>query len=198
MPLSTVFSLNIFAMRQSCKYVSWQMEQRQAPDTDVYVLLYNNYTDALYAYGIGLGFDADTVKDAVHDMFLGFMNRQVDLSRVENIKAYLFRTLHNRLIDLYRAQVDTCVLSDREYSMQVSLTSLDTLIESEQTQRIRRTIESMLNRLSPKQREAVWMRYICEMDYDDIAVILDATPHAARKFVSKALKKLRRTGLAKE
>ena len=33
-------------------------------------------------------------------------------------------------------------------------------------------------------------RFVYEMEYDDIAVILDATPHAVRKFVSKGLGKL--------
>lgn len=185
-------------MRQRGKYVDWRITQRPDPDTDVYVMLYNDHVDALYAYGVGSGFDADTVKDALHDMFLGFMIRQVDLGRVENIKAYLFRALHNRLIDLHRVRVDTCTLSEREPGLHVSHTSLDTLIESEQAQRIRNIIESMLARLSPKQREAVWMRYICEMDYADIAAILDVTPHAVRKFVSKGLEKLRKSNPSAE
>lgn len=58
--------------------------------------------------------------------------------------------------------------------------------------RIRQTIESLLNQLSPKQREALLLRFVYEMEYDDIAVILDATPHAVRKFVSKGLGKLRK------
>lgn len=49
-----------------------------------------------------------------------------------------------------------------------------------------------LNQLSPKQREALLLRFVYEMEYDDIAVILDATPHAVRKFVSKGLGKLRK------
>lgn len=73
-----------------------------------------------------------------------------------------------------------------------SLTSLDAMIESEHVLRIRQTIESLLNQLSPKQREALLLRFVYEMEYDDIAVILDATPHAVRKFVSKGLGKLRK------
>ena len=76
--------------------------------------------------------------------------------------------------------------------MRVSLTSLDAMIESEHVLRIRQTIESLLNQLSPKQREALLLRFVYEMEYDDIAVILDATPHAVRKFVSKGLGKLRK------
>ena len=44
----------------------------------------------------------------------------------------------------------------------------------------------------PLKREALLLRFVYEMEYDDIAVILDATPHAVRKFVSKGLGKLRK------
>ena len=147
------------------KYDTRRIDRQYAEETDVYVMLYNSYADALYAYGMGFGFDNETVKDVIHDIFLDIMTRQVDLGRIVNIKAYLFRIVHNRLVDLHRSRVDKCDLSDREPGLRVSLTSLDAMIESE---------------------------HVYEMEYDDIAVILDATPHAVRKFVSKGLGKLRK------
>ena len=153
------------------KYDTRRIDRQYAEETDVYVMLYNSYADALYAYGMGFGFDNETVKDVIHDIFLDIMTRQVDL---------------------HRSRVDKCDLSDREPGLRVSLTSLDAMIESEHVLRIRQTIESLLNQLSPKQREALLLRFVYEMEYDDIAVILDATPHAVRKFVSKGLGKLRK------
>ena len=162
------------------KYDTRRIDRQYAEETDVYVMLYNSYADALYAYGMGFGFDNETVKDVIHDIFLDIMTRQVDLGRIVNIKAYLFRIVHNRLVDLHRSRVDKCDLSDREPGLRVSLTSLDAMIESEHVLRIRQTIESLL------------LRFVYEMEYDYIAVILDATPHAVRKFVSKGLGKLRK------
>ena len=137
------------------KYDTRRIDRQYAEETDVYVMLYNSYADALYAYGMGFGFDNETVKDVIHDIFLDIMTRQVDLGRIVNIKAYLFRIVHNRLVDLHRSRVDKCDLSDREPGLRVSLTSLDAMIESERVLRIRQTIESLLNQLSPKQREAL-------------------------------------------
>lgn len=154
------------------KYDTRRIDRQYAEETDVYVMLYNSYADALYAYGMGFGLDNETVKDVIHDIFLDIMTRQVDL---------------------HRSRVDKCDLSDREPGLRVSLTSLDAMIESEHVLRIRQTIESLLNQLSPKQREALLLRFVYEMEYDDIAVILDATPHAVRKFVSKGLGKLRKS-----
>lgn len=96
------------------KYDTRRIDRQYAEETDVYVMLYNSYADALYAYGMGFGFDNETVKDVIHDIFLDIMTRQVDLGRIVNIKAYLFRIVHNRLVDLHRSRVDKCDLSDRE------------------------------------------------------------------------------------
>ena len=146
------------------KYDTRRIDRQYAEETDVYVMLYNSYADALYAYGMGFGFDNETVKDVIHDIFLDIMTRQVDLGRIVNIKAYLFRIVHNRLVDLHRSRVDKCDLSDREPGLRVSLTSLDAMIESEHVLRIRQTIESLLNQLSPKQREALLLRFVYEME----------------------------------
>ena len=83
------------------KYDTRRIDRQYAEETDVYVMLYNSYADALYAYGMGFGFDNETVKDVIHDIFLDIMTRQVDLGRIVNIKAYLFRIVHNRLVDLH-------------------------------------------------------------------------------------------------
>lgn len=95
------------------KYDTRRIDRQYAEETDVYVMLYNSYADALYAYGMGFGFDNETVKDVIHDIFLDIMTSQVDLGRIVNIKAYLFRIVHNRLVDLHRSRVDKCDLSDR-------------------------------------------------------------------------------------
>lgn len=74
------------------KYDTRRIDRQYAEETDVYVMLYNSYADALYAYGMGFGLDNETVKDVIHDIFLDIMTRQVDLGRIVNIKAYLFRS----------------------------------------------------------------------------------------------------------
>ena len=43
------------------KYDTRRIDRQYAEETDVYVMLYNSYADALYAYGMGFGFDNETV-----------------------------------------------------------------------------------------------------------------------------------------
>ena len=78
---------------------------------DVCVYLYNSYADQLYAYGCGLGFDRETLKDAIHDVFLNLLARRRELGGVKNIRSYLFRAFYNRLIDFKRHECDTTELT---------------------------------------------------------------------------------------
>ena len=55
-------------------------------------------------------------------------------------------------------------------------------------------LEGMLNaigRLNKNWRQAIVMRYIQQLSYDDIAKQLGKTPHHARALCSKALNRLR-------
>ncbi|WP_418425371.1 RNA polymerase sigma factor [Alistipes sp.] len=157
---------------------------------DVCVYLYNSYADQLYAYGCGLGFDRETLKDAIHDVFLNLLARRCELGGVKNIRSYLFRAFYNRLIDFKRHECDTTELTPH-LDLRITVSFADSLIDTEQAARLKTMLEHMLNELSPMQKSAIYMRYMYEMEYAEIAEILDVTPHAVRKFVSKGLGKLR-------
>lgn len=141
-------------------------------------------------YGCGLGFDRETLKDAIHDVFLNLLARRRELGGVKNIRSYLFRAFYNRLIDFKRHECDTTELTP-QLDLRITVSFADSLIDTEQAARLKTMLEHMLNELSPMQKSAIYMRYMYEMEYAEIAEILDVTPHAVRKFVSKGLGKLR-------
>jgi len=67
----------------------------------------------------------------------------------------------------------------------------DLLIEEEEQQQIKREIEEMLGSLTDRQREIIYLRYVQEYDYPQIAQLLNISVHACRKLVSKAITSLR-------
>ena len=67
----------------------------------------------------------------------------------------------------------------------------DLLIEEEEQQQIKREIEEMLGSLTDRQREIIYLRYVQEYDYPQIAQLLNISVHGCRKLVSKAITSLR-------
>ena len=71
------------------------------------------------------------------------------------------------------------------------MTVLDELIRDEDRIQIQNGVEKYLNCLTSRQREAVYLRFIQDLDYEEIAVLLDMSPHGVRKLTSRAIIRIR-------
>lgn len=157
--------------------------------------IYNLYIDDLFVYALSLGFDRETSMDAIHDVFCKICAKEKLLESVTHIKFFLFRMLKNRLLDIYKSRKEEVSFSDQsvmdEMPFNVKVTIEDQLINREEEEKIKSTIESMLKALTNRQREVVYLRYSQGYDYSEIAELLSITVPSCRKLVHKSLSVLR-------
>lgn len=158
---------------------------------DAFSALYIKYVDELFAYGIGLGFDRDTLKDAIQDVFYKLYFEKKTLKKVVRLKFYLLKSLKNRLFDLYRSTVETTSISLHEASFPVKSTILDHIVGEEERKDIQNHIDQLLSKVTDRQREAIYLRFMQELEYEEIGELLEMTPPAVRKLVSRAIKRMR-------
>ncbi|SFK34953.1 RNA polymerase sigma factor [Proteiniphilum acetatigenes] len=162
---------------------------------------YNEYLDTLYSYALHLGFDEQTAMDAIHDVFYKLCTHHSSLNEINNLKSYLFRSLRNRLIDIKRInRENTTPFTGQDdvsegLPFQLHITIEDELIMKEDTEEICRKVENVLNRLTDRQREIVYLRYIKEQGYEEIAEIMQISVAACRNLVSKSISKLKESSL---
>lgn len=162
-------------------------------DRAAFESIYHSYVDELLSYGIGLGFNREEIKDAIQDVFFRVYINRHQVADVGNLKYYMFRALKNRLLDILRSDrmkknnIDT--ISEIGFSIQSC--TLESMIEDEERLIIQNKVESLLNLLTDKQREAVYLRYMHDMSYNEIADLLNITPKSAQKLVSRALERMR-------
>lgn len=158
--------------------------------------LYNLYVDNLYTYALYLGFEKEAIMDAIHDVFCKLAADEKKLHDISNMKLYLFRSLKNRLYDIFKARreyVGLSIIESEEMPFDIHITIEDLLISREEQLQIERSIAEMLGSLTERQREIVYLRYIQECDYEQIAELLHISVHGCRKLLSKAMQKLRDT-----
>ena len=156
-----------------------------------FIIIYNKYIDPLLSYGLGLGFNEEILKDAIQDVFIKLYSHRRQLKEVKNLKFYLFRSLKNRLLDLHKSSVEMCKVEDYCFHFALQTTALDNLIEKEDNDIMHERIEHFLSSLTDRQRECIYLRFFNEMEYEDIAKLLNITTHASRKLISRAIKKIR-------
>ena len=156
--------------------------------------IYNRYVDDLYTYALYLGFKKEIIMDAIHDVFCKFAASEKLLQDVSNIKFYLFKSLKNRLYDIYKARKEYAELSAidlQETPFNIQVTIEERLIGQEEQQQIKNQLAEMLESLTERQREIVYLRYVQEYDYEQISELLNISVHGCRKLLSKAMQNLR-------
>lgn len=160
---------------------------------------YNEHLDTLYSYALHLGFDEQTAMDAIHDVFYKLCTHHSSLKEINNLKSYLFRALRNRLIDIKRISREDNAPPQEEIQetlpFQLHVTIEDEFIMKEDAEEICRKVENVLNRLTGRQREIVYLRYIREQSYEEIAEIMQISVPACRNLVSKSINKLKESSL---
>lgn len=156
-----------------------------------YSLIYKKYINELFAYGMALNFDRETVKDAIQEVFYKLHSHKKQLKEVSSLKYYLLRMLKNHLLNHYRSQIETSEIGSEELTFSITTTILDELISREEQEKLKNQIDKLLQVLTDRQKEAIYLRFIQEMEYEEIGVLLDMTPQASRKLVSRAIKRMR-------
>lgn len=157
--------------------------------------LYRRYVHDLFSYASHLGFDPETCKDAIHDVFYKLCINQKQLDNVINVRYYLLRSLKNRLLDIHKQRKEVSQLPsdsvNQELPFTIHITIEDILIQSEDEENIKTVIGNMLQSLTAHQREIIYLRYTQECEYEEIARLMNISVHSCRKLIYKAITKLR-------
>lgn len=163
-------------------------------DDEAFSFFYKYFINDMYAYGRSLGADEKHVMDAVQDVFVKIFHDKPYLKSVEHFKFYLFKSLKNRLYDLFKSKSfsSTSDINGEVLNFSIKTTVLDDIIEEEDREIIRQKIEKLLSILTPLQKEAVYLRYIQDLDYAEISEMMGKSEVSIRKLVSEGIRKLRK------
>jgi RNA polymerase sigma factor (sigma-70 family) len=85
--------------------------------------------------------------------------------------------------------LSTIDLQETPFNIQITIE--DRLIDKEDQQQIKDQLSEMLDSLTERQREVVYLRYVQEYDYTQISELLNISVHGCRKLISKAMQNLR-------
>ena len=154
--------------------------------------LYCRFYALLRNYGIKLLPDKSLVEDCVQDIFIKLIQNHETLSPTVNVKGYLLKTLRHKLYDTIeknRKMEDISLYEDTFQTDELfSRISLDT---TEADERVKLLMKA-LTKLSPHQREIIYLYYVNGLGHDEIAEILGINYQSSKNLLSRTLSKLRR------
>jgi len=161
-------------------------------EDDAFSHLYLSLRPRLLHYGIKLCQDKELIEDCIQDLFyqLYFLGQQQ--KPIENIQVYVFVSLRRKVLSNIQKQRKLKQLfpSEKE-AIQIVFSQEDLVIADEQQASQGLQLTYMLNQLSPRQREIIYLRYYNGLDNGEIAEVLNISYQVVQNMVYKAFKKLR-------
>ena len=155
-----------------------------------YAELYNTFASPLYSYGMKFTSDITLVEDSIHDLFCTLWTSRERLSQPPSVKNYLFKSFRNcifKKINKTVVHLDEEQIMDFHFELAVD----DKLIKNENRLQVKRQIEEALEKLTPRQREIIYYRFYQNLEFDEIADIMNMQVRATYKLTARAMETLR-------
>lgn len=166
-------------------------------NSEAFESIFKKFNPVLLHFGIRFFHDQEIVEDCIQELFLKLWTARDQLPEVTNVKYYLITALRRSLLRNW-------VIQKRQSDMNQMLRALDPAAEEipsyESNIIVRQLVEQRthslavaIDRLPPRQKQAVYLKFYEEKSYDEITSIMKVNYQTARKFVYKALQAIRRT-----
>lgn len=159
-----------------------------------YQWLYETYENDLFSYGQAFGVEKEELEDAIHDVFLHLYEHDHRLWESNNIKAYLLNCLKNQIRMKKRKHNVLSLFPDKDeeaYDFLIVVNGFELLENRQERSEQIRILQEMLDSLTPRQREAIYLRYTQGLSYREIAELMHIQPTAAQKLVYRAINDMR-------
>jgi len=175
--------------KQSFDVSGWQ--RFQEGDYEVLGDLFRDLYEELYYYGLKLVLIPDLVKDTIQDIFVDVWSRRQKMGEVKNIKAYLFTSVRHELLRRMEKLRKESRVEDRE-NRSFEFSKEDFIVKEETETEATQILVQSLKRLTDRQREVILLRFNHEMEFQEIAFIMDMNVQSVRNLLFRALENIRR------
>lgn len=156
-------------------------------------ILYKKYTQRLYNYGMHYCHDRDIVMDSLQELFAAIWTKRKNLAVVHSVSAYLFKSFRRLLMKklTWRKRFMLSLETKHELCFEIVLPAQQ-LIEDDETMMLQReNIKRCIKGLTKRQREAIFLKFYNNLDYSDIASVMDLQVDSVYNIISKAIDSLR-------
>lgn len=153
--------------------------------------IYQTHIKYLLLYGLKFTNDRELVKDCIHDLFVDLYIHRETLGETNKIRPYLFICLKRKIIKSLKQTQNNISLNIEELPFLVDY-SLEKNIDFEETEQLKKKLLSeALNNLSSRQKEVIYLRFIEELEYEEISQLLEINYQSARNLIHRAIEQLR-------
>jgi len=152
-------------------------------EPEAFGFFYDQYAEKIYKYIVFKVSNRELAEDLTHEVFLLTWQHIIEDKSIGNLRAYLYRIAHNKVVDHYRQKSrQTQLLTDDHPASEKTAT-----YDQGEIQILKRHIQA----LKPEYQEVVVLRHIDGLSIEEICTILQKDKNNIRVTLHRAMNKLK-------
>lgn len=177
---------------QDAKDTNWQSLKDGKPEA--LSALFHQYYKSIFQYGQKLtNYNTELTKEIIQDLFFKLWERRATLGDVQSVKVYIFTAFRRELIDKERRlDVEEGYLASLNLNDYEEDSPEDLLLIEEKELSDAQKIKKAMIKLPKRIKEAITLRYFEEMEYTEIAEIMNLKERTVYNFVHEGISLLRK------
>ena len=165
-------------------------------DRTAFMLLYERYWDSLYAFVLGRTKNREIAEEILQNLWIKILEDTdaIQSDESENVKGYLLRHLHYRIIDFYNSsKKDSSTVSIDESDILIEITDTDyfEILEENDISDLFEMINAVVSKLPVTEQKVYDMRIRKNMSVDETAQALGLSNKTVSNKLSKTLGEIR-------
>tara|TARA_Y100001949_G_C15934112_1_gene307035 strand:+ start:553 stop:1131 length:579 start_codon:yes stop_codon:yes gene_type:complete len=163
-------------------------------DRKAFEKIYRIYFKDLFKYGVCILPDEQFVRDAIQELFIDLWKYKDRLSKSDQIKYYLLKSLRSKLYKILgqnkRRNLRAGLYSKEE--IRTIPSHEDLIVESDQNNESGRQVKVFINELPERQREAIMLIFFNQKTYEETALIMSMSVQSVYTLIWRAFSTLRK------
>lgn len=186
------YSRRHYSLKDKPDKAIWRAFQQK--HEGAFSFIYDQYFETLYNYGCQVTRDTAIVEDLLQDFFVGLRLSRQKTSEVSCIKAYLLKSFRRKVIrHLKKKKILFLDKGFSEGNFTISFHHDMQFMNTQFQQEQQKYIEQMLNKLTRREREAIYYFYFENLDYKSISQVMElSSAKSSRNLIYKALASLKK------
>jgi RNA polymerase sigma-70 factor (ECF subfamily) len=155
-----------------------------------FLAAYDEYADSIFRFALSKTSDREVSNDLMQEAFTRAWDYCASGQKIEQWRAFLFRTLYNLIVDYYRKKrsVSLDAMAEREGFVPADDARPGiTISEEVEITRVRRSID----KLDDTYRDILYLRFVEDLPVKEIARIADLSANAVSVRIHRGIQILR-------
>ncbi|MBM1106910.1 sigma-70 family RNA polymerase sigma factor [Aurantibacter crassamenti] len=161
-------------------------------DLNAFSTLFKLFYDPLHNYGLKISSNSEITEDCLQNFFIYLYDNRTTFGTVKHVKSYLFVSFRRALLkSLKKERKYTDLNLAQENSTAFEFSSEELMVKQELTKIRKEAVAILLNSLSTREREAIYLKYYSELPTNRISEVMDISYQSVLNTLQKAFTKLR-------